>query len=384
MTGALLAALGLLFLWNVRSILPPFLIAFLVAILMDPLIRKWEAKGWPRSRSVPLLFLLLIVIVIGALSWGIPVLYKQVVDLITNAPTYIEQAQAQSNELLQSGPFRRLPLTVREPLERQISHLAERTLEWIPVALTRVSGLFGSTLSHLLWLVITLLATFYCMLDLPKIEIATLRLIPIRHRARVQALATEVTGVFSSYLRGLLIVCALYGVGVWLILKPFGIPHPLALGALAGVFYMVPYLGALVTTIIVGFVAFFSSTLAKTLAVLVVMTLLHQIFDYGITPRILGGQVGLHPLASLFAMVAGATLFGVVGIILAVPVAASLLILLRNLYPRLLRPLPSPGSLSGEPSPFSDAPPLAVDGPPEEPSAAPSPDAPLTGTENIE
>jgi predicted PurR-regulated permease PerM len=114
---------------------------------------------------------------------------------------------------------------------------------------------------------------------------------------------------------------------------------------------MVPYIGALVTTVVVAFVTFFASTTAKTLIILAVMLTIHQIYDYVITPRILGGQVGLHPLVSLFALVTAGTLFGIVGVILSVPVAASILVILRNLYPRLLRPLPSTDSLSGEPAP---------------------------------
>lgn len=370
-------ALGLLFLYKVRSALPPFLIALLIAVVVDPVIRRFEAGGWPRSRSVPLLFLLILMGMVAALVWGAPLLYNQVTDLIENAPYYIQQAQLQADRAMQTGPFQRLPDHIRALIGSQIEHLAERITGAIPDLLTRVTALFGATVSHFFWLLITLLATYYFMLDMPKLQIGIFRLIPLRHRSRVRVVSEEVAGVFSAYLRGLFIVCALYGLAVWAALLPFGIPNTLALGALAGVFYMVPYLGALVTTIIVGLVTFFSTTLVKTLGVLAAMLFLHQIFDYIVTPRVLGGQVGLHPLASLFAMVTGGTLFGITGIILAVPVAASLLIILRNLYPRLLRPLPEmnrhreereePGEeQSGDPAPGK------IEIPPDGPIFSPS------------
>jgi predicted PurR-regulated permease PerM len=310
-----------------------------------------ERKGWPRSRSVPFLFVLLLFIFIYVLSWGVPALYQQGVDLISNTPHYIELAQRQADSLLHSPPFRRFPVNLKAPLQNQITHVAERLTEYVPAAFTNLTALVVATLSNVIWLAVTLLATYYLMLDFPKIQLGILRLIPVQQRGRMQTITSEVSGVFSAYLRGLMMVCAMYGVSVGILMLVFRIPNPLALGFLAGILYMVPYVGALVTTAVVAFVTFFASTWAKTLIILAVMLAVHQIYDYVITPRILGGQVGLHPLVSLFALVTAGTLFGIVGVILSVPVAASILVILRNLYPRLLRPLPSADSLSGVATP---------------------------------
>ncbi len=336
-----LVALALLFLWKVREAVIPFLAAMLLAVVVDPLIRASERRGWPRGRSVPLLFLLITTVIGGGIVWGVPALYNQVTNVLSDTPHYLAQVQNQSNALLRSSLVRKLPANFRAPLEEQIRKSTIRAAEHIPTLLTDVSALFGATISRLFWLIITLLATFYLMLDLPLIGFAIRRAVPARHRHRTTVIGSQVAEVFSNYLRGLIIVCTLYGLAVTAVLLPFRIPNMLALGFMAGVLYMVPYVGALMTTLVVGIVAFVAFGVGRALVVIAVLTLIHQVFDYGITPRILGHQVGLHPLASLFAMVTAGALFGIWGVLLAVPVAASIVVALKNLYPRLMRPLPS-------------------------------------------
>jgi predicted PurR-regulated permease PerM len=330
----------------VRGALSPFLVALLVSVVVDPLIRLLESKGWPRRRSVPLLFILLTLIWVGLMVWGLPILYNQVTGVLSESPKYLAQIQNYTNTLLKSNVFKRFPPTFRAPLAEQVSHTTTRAAEYVPVLLTNVTALFGATVSRILWFIITLLATFYLMLDLPLIGYAFLRGVPPPHRKRAHLIASEVAEVFSNYLRGLIIVCSLYGAAVAIALTPFGINSPLVIGLMAGALYMVPYAGAILTTFVVGVIAFVSFGVSRALVVVAVLTVIHTLFDYGITPRILGKQVGLHPLASLFAMVTAGALFGITGIILAVPVAASIVVLLKNLYPRLMRPLPPEASLT--------------------------------------
>jgi predicted PurR-regulated permease PerM len=337
LTSLALATLGLFFLWKVRSALAPFLVALLIATVIDPVLQKLERRGWPRRRSVPLLFLLFLMIGTGVVLWIFPYFLDQLYGLTINFSKSVTETQAQIDRIMQQPMIRRIPESIRTPITQQLT----RAAEFLPQALSSVTAFFFAAVSRVLWLVITLLATFYMLLDLPEINRSFMRWIPFHSRKRVFEVGSDVAAVFASYIRGLVIVCLLNGMAVAIVLSLMRVPNALAIGAIGGTLYMVPYVGALVNVAISGLVALFAYNVTKAIWVVAVMLILHQIFDYGITPRILGKQVGLHPLASLFAMVTAGTLFGITGVILAVPVAASIVVVLRHLYPRIMGPPPT-------------------------------------------
>lgn len=153
--------------------------------------------------------------------------------------------------------------------------------------------------------------------------------------------------IFSEYLRGLLIVSALYDVMTLLLLLGLSLFHPDIAGyallvAVAGdLLYSVPYLGPLVTALITFLVAFAAGGIGFGFAGVGATLVLNQIFDNIITPRIVGGGVGLHPVMSLFALTLGGALFGLWGLLLSVPIAASLQAILFRLFPKLTTPTPT-------------------------------------------
>lgn len=165
---------------------------------------------------------------------------------------------------------------------------------------------------------------------------------------------SDVGGVFSDYLRGLLIVCALYGVTTIGVLYGLSIFHhslaqyALLVGAAAGVLFAVPYLGSLTTALVTFIVAYAAaagdhqSGLAFGGIAVGATLVVNQVFDNVVTPRVVGGGVGLHPILALFALVIGGELFGITGMLLSVPIAGSVQAILFRLYPRLTKPTPAP------------------------------------------
>ena len=179
---------------------------------------------------------------------------------------------------------------------------------------------------------------------------------PPAHREKIREIVADVSGVFSAYLRGLLNVSLLYSLAVTALLLGFKTPNAVAIGVMAGILYMVPYLGALLTVLVGGLATLLLDGTARALTVSFLLLLTNQLFDYIITPRIMQRHVGLPPLANIFALVTAGTMFGLPGVLLAVPVAASLMVVLQNLYPRLLgvpsatEPKPAEGA-GPEPAP---------------------------------
>ena len=190
--------------------------------------------------------------------------------------------------------------------------------------------------SNMIWVVIVPIVAFYTLRDFDTILGKSLVLVQPRRREKVKNAVVEVTGIFAKYLRGLMIVSALNGLATAVLLTILGVPSAIILGIAAGLLYTVPYLGAMMTIVLTAAVAFVGGGAQLTLVALGASVVLHQIvFDQIITPRILGGQVGLHPILSIVALLSGNILLGIAGMILAVPVAACIQIAVVSLVPKL-------------------------------------------------
>jgi predicted PurR-regulated permease PerM len=191
-------------------------------------------------------------------------------------------------------------------------------------------------------MVIIPIVTFYLLQEISTLRARIVNLIPARHREGFINVSERVGDVFSGYVRGLIIVCAGFAVVLGVVLALlFRLPYALMIALVAGVLYAVPYVGGAATIAIAALVAVATQhgtgfVVGVVMAVLVVQ----QLFDQIITPRVVGGLVGLHPVVSLFALTAGGQLFGLPGMILAVPVAASAQVVLTSLWPALAEPLP--------------------------------------------
>jgi predicted PurR-regulated permease PerM len=172
--------------------------------------------------------------------------------------------------------------------------------------------------------------------DLDYIKAKVVHLTPEKHRTKIVAVTSAVGGVFGRYVRGMMIVAILYSIVATIVLSAFGVQYALIIGVVAGLFYLVPYLGNIV---IVGMSVIallvqpgHTGAQAGILAgILLVQSMI--VFDLFITPRIAGGSVGVHPVLALFSLALGAQMFGVIGMVFAVPVMASLQVAMGQAFP---------------------------------------------------
>ncbi len=169
---------------------------------------------------------------------------------------------------------------------------------------------------------------------------------PAEYREPLSELTREVGQLVGRYVRGYIVLCFAVGAAEtffllicrWL----FGIDYVLAVGIFGGATYAIPYFGALLTTLIGGLVAYTTAQHQQILCAVIVaigLTVINQAFDWLIMPRVVGRQVGLHPLTVLFAVMAGGTMFGIWGMLLAVPIAGAVKLALQILFPRHFAPM---------------------------------------------
>ncbi len=192
------------------------------------------------------------------------------------------------------------------------------------------------------------LLTFYFLCVIDDLRERILYLIPDQeHREEIVSMGEEINVMLVKYLKGQIYVCVLVGIaitiGAFIITQFFGTKYALLLGFITGLTSIVPYFGALISTTFGILIGLFTAThdpILAAVAILVMMLLVNQLFDNVITPRIVGEQVGLHPLWTFFALLAGSKILGLAGMLVAVPIAATIKIFMIRLFPQLVAPLP--------------------------------------------
>jgi predicted PurR-regulated permease PerM len=351
---AVLALLALL-LWQfaagVLAVAAPFVFGLLLALLLDPLADRLERRGMPRLAAVGIVFLGFLLLLVGFFVVIIPALVNEAGQLHDSGTGTIKSLKDTVNQWLNShkdfhvGDFR---IPKKYNSDKISEQLSTQAMTYMENSMGGIQGLLTNTATTIISTIITLIVGFFLLKDIDKLRARLFYLLPERARNPMEQVGRDIGGVFYDYLRGLLIVCTLYGVTTIAMLYGLSFTqghsalagYALLVGTLAGVLYAVPYLGAIVTALITFVVAFAAGGFGFGVWAIGLLLLINQVFDNIITPRVVGGGVGLHPVLAIFALIVGADLFHIWGMLLSVPIAASIQVILFRVFPRLAKPTP--------------------------------------------
>ena len=317
------------FLWLLSGILLPFVAGLALAYFLDPLADRLEARGLSRLSAV---IIISVVSFIGFVAIAIvifPLLYEQTVAFVEVAPEIDRGARAFLVELSR-GKLAHLFGESAE-IKKAVSGVAGGGISWMLSFLPTI-GTQGLALIGLLSLIfITPVVTFYMLLDWDNMVARIDELLPHDHAETIRNLATEINEVLSGFLRGQGLLCLFLGVFYAAGLTLVGLRFGLVIGIVTGILSFVPYLGS-----IVGFVG--SLAIAcfqfwpdyRMIAVVIAVFILGQFIEGNILqPKLIGKKVHLHPVWVMFAVLAFGTLFGFVGALLALPLAAAIGVVAR-------------------------------------------------------
>ncbi len=323
----------LVFIYLSRRVILPFIVAFALAYMLDPLVDKME--GWKISRtfSVVVLLLLSFLSCLGGVLLIFPLFKMQAENLTRNFPHYLEKIQDWVRPILEevAGLDQ---AKIQEIFDQGFTAFGELPLKIITGATTflwsSLSGLFNVVLV-LVNLVIIPVAMFYLLRDFDEINAKLLNLIPPRLRDKTMDLVKEIDRVLSSFVRGQLMVALLMGVLYCIGLLICGTPMSLLIGMISGLANLIPYLGLAIGFIPAALLTYLhTQELLPILGVAAVFAVVQAIEGMVITPRIVGENIGLHPVAVIFAVLLGGELFGLIGIIIGVPAVAVINVLLKR------------------------------------------------------
>jgi predicted PurR-regulated permease PerM len=328
---ALLFAGVLLYL--LAPILTPFATAALFAYLGDPSVDKLEARGFSRTVSVMLVFSAMVLSLIAVLLILVPLVESQVSKLISNLPNYVATIRTTVLPKLQER-FGVSPDLL--DMDALVNLVREHWKSAGGIATTVLASVGKSGLALIGWLVNLALVPvllFYFLRDW-DIMLARLReLLPRHLEPTVSALSKQSDDVLSAFLRGQLSVMMslglIYTTGLWLV----GLDLALLIGMGAGMVSFIPYLGGIVGFgggVIAAYLQYHD--LAHPLMVMAVFAVGQSLEGMVLTPLLVGDKIGLHPVAVIFAIMAGGQLFGFLGVLMALPTAAIVMVLLRYLH----------------------------------------------------
>jgi predicted PurR-regulated permease PerM len=328
-------AFGLGLLYLAKSVLTPFLIALLLAYAFDPLIGWMERVRIPRSWGAKIVLLIITAMTALFLFFILPIIQNEITLAVEKFPAYLERIREQVLPYLESKFGWRAPKTLDETMSTYLPRLKEEGpaifRQGAFFIVTLFTGAFGF-LVGIINLIVIPFAFYYFLKDFDRMKQAVWSLVPPRFQPEVGMRFRELDRSLSGFIRGqlliVLVLAGMYGVALALI----GVDLAFVLGAFAGLMEIVPYFGftvGLSLSLLVTFLQF--QDLTHLVYVVLAMGAIQAIQGLIIGPKILGSQVGLHPLLVIAAIYIGGDLFGFIGILLAVPGMAALVVLVKAL-----------------------------------------------------
>lgn len=319
------SAIFLVALWYLGDVLLPFIVGGAIAYGLDPLADRLEARGLGRAAATTVITLFALFIFIIAILLVIPLLINQTVALIGFAPELFDQLRVALTE--------RFPQLMDEnsTLRQSLSSIADLIQSRGGELFQQVVSSVAGVINFVVFIVVVPVVAFYLLLDWDRMIAQIDSLLPRDHAPTVRKLAAEVDRTLASFVRGQLTVCGILGTFYAVMLMLVGLQFGVVVGAIAGLISFIPYIGALIGgALAIGLALFqFWNDPIWIGAVAAVFGAGQMLEGNVLTPKLVGSSVGLHPVWLLLALSAFGSIYGFVGMLVAVPVAAMIGVLIR-------------------------------------------------------
>lgn len=322
-------AIFVLVVWALKPMLLPFVLAAAIAYFLNPVVNFLSRSGFVRWFGTSLVLLGFALCVVLVLVLVVPLLESQIAALLKALPSYLESLRNYFQPLIVRW-IDALPPDTSDKLQAAAGDFAGSVLSWAGGLLKSIVTSGFAIFDVVTFLLITPVVAFYLLRDWPKLTRSIDKLLPRQHYDMIKTEVNEIDRTLSGFVRGQALVClglgSFYAIGLTLA----GLQYGASIGIVAGILSFIPYVGStfgLVTSIALGLAQF--DELWRVGVVLGVFVCGQILEGYVLTPKLVGDRVGLHPVWILFALFAGGSLMGFLGVLIAVPVAAIIGVLVR-------------------------------------------------------
>ncbi|MEO0392931.1 MAG: AI-2E family transporter [Pseudomonadota bacterium] len=315
--------------WLLQDVLLPFVAGMVLAYFLDPLVEKFDQTRMRRWVGVVCVLGSFILVFVALIMLAVPLIKQQIADLITAMPGYAKRVQELVGPLVADITSQVSGEDV-ERLRQAAGNYAGSVLSWIGGVIERIVTSTAALANILSVVVITPIVAFYMLRDWPKITAGINNLLPKQHAPTIQGILSDIDKTMAGFVRGQLTVCFILGVFYAIVLSIAGLNFGFVIGLTSGLLSFIPYIGSGFGLIASVGVAAFQFQDLTMVAIIAAIFLGGQLVEGNfLTPRLVGGSVGLHDVWIIFALMVGGSLFGFMGLLLAVPVAAIIGVLIR-------------------------------------------------------
>lgn len=336
-----IACVFVLMLWLLGAVLTPFIVGAVLAYALNPAVTHFEAacRGrMPRWAAVMLVMTVFLLAVTGLVMLIVPVILKEAPIMRQQLPMLVDRGGAWTQQMLNrfGVPFQFNFSSLRDLMLRAMSNGDSSTVGSSVWSSLKIGG--SAALSVLGNVMLIPMVLFYLLMDWKRFVFFMFKLVPCKMRGAVEHFAEDADAVLGQYLRGQLIVMLVLALYYSVGLSLFGLDLALPVGIFTGLAVFVPYLGYGTGLLLASLTGLLQMGFASTALMVAVVYGVGQVLEsFYLTPRLVGERIGLHPLVVIFALMAFGQLFGFVGVLVALPCSAVLLVAVRRLREQYFR-----------------------------------------------
>ncbi|HEM3642982.1 TPA: AI-2E family transporter [Streptococcus suis] len=312
-------------------VLLPMILTGLLYYLLNPMVDWMEKHKMSRTVGISILFVLISLLIIWGLAVAIPSIQEQVTSFAQNLPSNIQKIEGQVTGLLQDQRFEQFRPTALEMLNKVNDQIVAYAQKFSSSAVNWASNLISTASQIIVAILIMPFILFYLLRDGQYLNKHITQYLPTKWREPIGTVLSDVNGQLSNYVRGQVTVAIIVALMFSVMFSIIGLSYPITLGVMAGFLNLIPYLGsflAMIPAVILGLIA----GPIMLIKVLVVFMIEQTIEGRFVTPLIIGSSLSIHPITILFVLLTAGQMYGVLGVLLGIPIYASIKVLVKAAF----------------------------------------------------
>ncbi|CYV43848.1 AI-2E family transporter [Streptococcus suis] len=312
-------------------VLLPMILTGLLYYLLNPMVDWMEEHKISRTVGISILFVLISLLIIWGLAVAIPSIQEQVTSFAQNLPSNIQKIEGQVTGLLQDQRFEQFRPTALEMLNKVNDQIVAYAQKFSSSAVNWASNLISTASQIIVAILIMPFILFYLLRDGQYLNKHITQYLPTKWREPIGTVLSDVNGQLSNYVRGQVTVAIIVALMFSVMFSIIGLSYPITLGVMAGFLNLIPYLGsflAMIPAVILGLIA----GPIMLIKVLVVFMIEQTIEGRFVTPLIIGSSLSIHPITILFVLLTAGQMYGVLGVLLGIPIYASIKVLVKAAF----------------------------------------------------
>jgi len=315
---------------KIIKILSPFFIAVIIAYMIYPLVIKFERKGLKRNVSIIIVYIFTALLLVFFGIYIMPQVFNNAKELFNTLPHITNKYQEIFNSFISKLKTSNWPPEVKNLIFSEIDHGTNLIQSYASQAMKKSLTLVASSLVILFDIVLSMIIAYYFLKDIEGIKRSALMLAPKRMRNDLINIGRELNEIVTHFIQGQLLTAFIVGLMETIGLFIVQVKYPLILGVVGGVANIIPYFGPILGAIPAVAIALLESPM-KALLTAIVFVIVQQIDNAFISPKIIEGKLGLHPVTTIIAVLIGGEFFGIIGMLVGVPVTAMLKVIFKRM-----------------------------------------------------